>query len=329
MPPSAREAIPSDRRRFPRTAHPREASTLIRLPGTPAQLVDLGLGGALIELPARLAPGVITPVTLRTGAAEIRTRAHIRRAFVTRLVRTGTGESSVLYRAGLEFEPLSRDDARAVGAILSAGDCLRTVGEAPLQALSNAAAPSGGPPAAPAPMVYVRFPKRWATTRKRTAAIARAPHASGFILVRVLPSIERMDLCQYGRLNMHVAGFSATRVERAIINGFPACRGAYYGWFDGMGPVIADAVHVAVGDRTYLVAGAAAWSAYETMRSEIVAAVHSFATKPEPGATSLDLEKGDILNLRGGDLTLDACDPRGVASIGVPGEASGSADLSW
>jgi len=257
---------------------------------------------------------------------DVRTRAHVRRAFVTRLLQTDGGESSILYRAGLEFEPLSRDDARAVGAILSAGDCLQLVHE-PRPSLNPI--PAAGHPAQLARMVYLKFPKRWTMTRKRSAAIVRAPHAAGFILVRVLPTTERLDLCQYGRLNMHVAGFSATRVERAIINGFLACRGAYYGWFDGMGPVIADAIHVAFHDRTYLIAGVASWSAYETMRPEIVAAIHSFGTKPQPGATPVELEAGEALNLRGADLTLDVCDREAVTSIEAVGEVSGAADLSW
>ena len=112
---------PDDRRRFPRIAPPPEASLRLQQ-GVPARLLDLGLGGALIESVARLVPGAVTAVTLSAGDIDLRARARVRRASITGSVLAPQGERVLLYRAGLEFDALSSADLNAVKAVLSGAE---------------------------------------------------------------------------------------------------------------------------------------------------------------------------------------------------------------
>ncbi len=174
------------RRRFPRIAQPRQASVRLQA-GVPAKLIDLGLGGALIESPTRLSPGSMTGVTVSAGDVDFRTRMRVRRASISGFVPTPEGGRTLIYRAGLEFDSLSPREIDAVKAILEP---------------ASTTVPPGSLPS-------VRFPPGWATTRKKSAVVAREPHEQGFVFLRVLPGRPSSDLCTSAQVSMRDAGFSA------------------------------------------------------------------------------------------------------------------------
>ena len=79
---------------------------------------------------------------------------------------------------------------------------------------------------------------------------------------------------------MREVGFSAIHCRQAEINGLEACVGFYHGWLDGLGEAIAEAAHIVVHDRTYVVAGVAGWAAYDTLRHAFFGTIRSFVAGP-------------------------------------------------
>src|ERR1700687_140491 len=90
------ELTGSDRRRFPRFAAPPAASVRLR-PDVVARLLDLGVGGALVESPLRLIPGSVTPVVLSGFGLDFQAKALIHRSSISGFVRSLQGERAPLY----------------------------------------------------------------------------------------------------------------------------------------------------------------------------------------------------------------------------------------
>lgn len=277
-----------DRRRFPRLAPPPAASLRLQH-GVPTRLLDLGLGGALIEASTRLVPGTVTGIKMTTGDVAFRARAHIRRASVTGTVRAERGEGALIYRAGLEFDRLSPAEVDLLKTALAPAER----GAGGMYSESRPAAPAAErtiTTVSPSPLVSFRFPPGWVVTRNESGAAAREPNSRGFAFVRALPPGQRSDLCELARVSMHEAGFSTIHCRQAEINGLDACVGFYHGWLDALGEVLAEAAHIAVHDRTYLIAGVAAWTAYDALRHAFFATIRSFVGEP-PAAASVCLNR--------------------------------------
>ena len=114
----AGELALTNRRRFPRIPPPPAASLRLHH-GAPARLLDLGLGGALVEASTRLVPGGLTGVTLTVGDVDMRARARIRRASISGTAWTTPGVSTLLYRAGLSFSLAAIPEPTGVSMLLA------------------------------------------------------------------------------------------------------------------------------------------------------------------------------------------------------------------
>ena len=277
---SERVLTPADRRRFARFACKPEASVRLRS-GVPARLLDLGVGGALVESSMRLEPESVTAIIFDTPEGAVCARARVCRASVVGFGQVAGGETSLLYRAGLEFAPLSAVVAGAVGTIVSEAaraTVAPTVGAADIE------------PAATAidfdRLVSIRFPPRWAVTRRRCAVVARAPDERGYVFFGAPRGPLSRNLCEFARASMHEAGFSLLHDQPSEINGFKACVGFYTGWLHGVGAVIVEAAHVVLNHQAYLIAGVAPWAAYERVRHEFFATINSFGAQHVPDGST-------------------------------------------
>jgi hypothetical protein len=268
---------PSDRRQFLRVAALHVPSVFFQ--GVSARLLDLGLGGALVESAARPVPGAITSLRLGVRDVKLHARARVRRAAVTGFVRTPEGDVAPLYRSGLEFHSLSPADAHAVRAVLSGAEASR---------LENAPGRAGLPT-----LVSVRFPVGWITTERKDTIVARKPQAASFMFLRAMPDSPAADLCEIAEVTMAEAGFRTLDCRPAVINRLSACLGFYHGCQREMGEVIAEAAVVACDRKMYLVAGVAPWVAFEAVRHEFFAAIQSLEQRRTDEATSPAEESAD------------------------------------
>jgi hypothetical protein len=267
----AAAVIPSDRRRFVRIACPPDASVRLRT-GTSARLLDLGLGGALVESSTRLTPGVVTATMFVSPDVAFRARANIVRAFVAGVTREECGDTSLLYRAGLEFGPMAATEAGTLGTFVTA-------------ALQSAAPCT--PAEHPQRTISIRFPQGWVVSRRQGAVVARAPDGQGFIVLGAPQSRSDLDLGETARRSMENAGFSSLHGQASTINNRPAWVGFYTGRLQDLGVVVVEAAHVVLGDHVYLIAGVTPFAAYETARHEFFAAISSFGS--EPGVDDVQL----------------------------------------
>jgi hypothetical protein len=261
---------PAERRRFVRIACPPDASVRLRA-GTSARLLDLGLGGALVESSSRLTPGAVNATMFVSPEIAFRARAHIVRAFVAGITRDDSGGTSLVYRAGLEFGPMSSSEAGTLGTFVSA-------------ALHLAASAT---PILPERKVSIRFPFGWAISRKQGALVARSPKAPCFIVLGAPDNCSEQDLGETARASMLRAGFSSLHGQAAEINGLQAWVAFYTGRLHDMGVVIVEAAHVVESGRVYVVAGVAPLSAYEASKHEFFSTINSFGS--DPGVAGVEL----------------------------------------
>jgi hypothetical protein len=281
------ELTGSDRRRFPRFAAPPDASVRLR-PDVVARLLDLGVGGALVESPLRLIPGSVTPVVLCGFGLDFQAKALIHRSSISGFVRSVQGERAPLYRVGLEFATLSPSEVSAVKALVDRAAQIgngkkgkkpvpnqtpRIVAPFPTTTPTTKPRPSQ---IEPDPLSTVQFPPGWVVDQKMSVRLAKPPSGRGFLVVSVSPRPHTVDLCEFAQASMEDAGLKAMHCRPAEINGNEASVGFYSGWLDPLGAVIVEAAHVVLDGQTYLIAGIASWTAYETMRNEFFATINSF-----------------------------------------------------
>jgi len=234
-----------------------------------ARLLDLGLGGALVESSERITPGAVNATLFVSPDVAFRARAHIVRAFVVGVTRDEDGATSLVYRAGLEFGPMSAAEAGTLGTFVTAA--LRA---------SQAAAETVEQ------KVSIRFPQGWTVSRTRDAIVARSPEASRFIFLGAPQSQANGDLAETARSSMRQVGFSPLHGQATTINGQDAWVGFYTGRLHDV-DVIVEAAHVKLEGRTYLIAGVAPWSAYEEVRHEFFTTISSFGG--QTGADGIQL----------------------------------------
>jgi putative nucleotidyltransferase with HDIG domain len=251
----------AERRRFVRIACPPDASARLRA-GTSARLLDVGLGGALVESSTRLTPGSVNATLFVSPDIAFRARAHIVRAFVVGVTRDENGATSLIYRAGLEFGPMSADEAGTLSTFVTGA--LREGSQALTEPVER--------------NVTIRFPQGWTISRKRDTVIARAPEGSRFMFLGAPQCQPHGDLAEMARSSMLEAGFSALHGQATTLNGQEAFVGFYNGRLRNLGVVVVEAAHVRVDGYTYLVAGVAPWSAYESVRHEFFATISSFGS---------------------------------------------------
>jgi hypothetical protein len=229
-----------------------------------ARLVDVGLGGALVESSARIVLGAVHATLFVAPDIAFRAQGRIVRAYVAG-VTSADGGTSLLYRAGLEFGQLAPPEAETLNAFVTAA--LR-----------------GTPASTPAPAertATVRFPQAWAVTRKNGAVVAKAPHSQSYMFIGAPQIAAGSDLTESARASMREAGFSPLHGQPAEINGLPAFVGFYTGRLHDLGDVIVEAAHVVLNEHSYVIAGVAPWTEYDTVRHEFFTTINSFGDQSE------------------------------------------------
>jgi hypothetical protein len=190
----------------------------------------------------------------------------------------------------LEFAALSPSAVKAVKAFVdraaqigggkkgkkpAPGRTPRIVAPAPTKTSTTKPQPSK---IEPDPLSTILFPPGWAVDQKKSVRLAKAPDGRGFLIVSVSPRPLSVDLCEFAQASMEDAGLKVMHCRPAEINGLEASVGFYSGWLDPLGAVIVEAAHVVLDGLTYLIAGIASWTAYETMRNEFFASINSFGS---------------------------------------------------
>jgi hypothetical protein len=189
-----------------------------------------------------------------------RAQGRIVRAFVAAVKSGDGGGTSLLYRAGLEFGQLTPAEAGTLSEFVAA-------------AIRSTPAAT---PAPAEPTVTVRFPHAWPVDRKNGALVAKAPQSQSYMFIGTPQIAGGSDLGERARASMLEAGFSALHGQAAEINGLPAFVGFYTGRLEDLGVVVVEAAHIVLKEHTYLVAGVAPWTEYETVRHEFFNTINSF-----------------------------------------------------
>jgi hypothetical protein len=99
----------SERRAAPRVKPAKEIPAKVRA-FLPARVVDISPTGVQLELSSLLRIGVQCDVRLVLGDEEIRWPATVRRCRATGFGLDEAGQKVLLYRAGLEFAPMSEGE---------------------------------------------------------------------------------------------------------------------------------------------------------------------------------------------------------------------------
>jgi hypothetical protein len=229
-----------------------------------ARLVDVGLGGALVESASRIVLGSVYATLFVSPEIAFRAQGRIVRAYVAG-VTSAEGGTSLLYRAGLEFGQLAPPEAETLNAFVTA-------------ALGST--PSSTPVAAER-TATVRFPEMWAVSRTNGAVVAKAPHSQSYMFIGTPQIASGSDLAEGARTSMGEAGFSPLHGQPAEINGLPAFVGFYTGRLHDLGDVIVEAAHVVLDEQTYVIAGVAPWTEYDAVRHQFFTTINSFGDQSE------------------------------------------------
>lgn len=79
-----------------------------------ASILDISLGGALVEHSNLVRPGTLSFLTLLLRVQEVNLRCRVVRSAIYRFKTWPTGEQEHLYRTGVEFLALSEDSRRMI-----------------------------------------------------------------------------------------------------------------------------------------------------------------------------------------------------------------------
>ncbi len=102
-----------ERRRYPRFST--GGGVAGRITADQSALVDVSLGGALIEHSQILRPGSRSYLRLILLGRDVSLRCHVVRSAVHRLERHPNGEQTLIYRTSLEFLEHSEETQHAIG----------------------------------------------------------------------------------------------------------------------------------------------------------------------------------------------------------------------
>jgi hypothetical protein len=108
--------------------------------------------------------------------------------------------------------------------------------------------------------------------------------------MRRLATAPASDLCEFAHTALREEGFAPIHCRATQINGLRACVGFYHGWLDVLGEVIAEAAVIVVHGQRYLVAGVAAWTAYDVLRQAFFSTINSFVCE-SPATNTLSLKR--------------------------------------
>lgn len=96
-----------DRRRYPRLVRQKQSGWKAR--AHESSVLNISLGGALLEHAYIVRPGTISSLVLNVSGRAIELDCRIVRSSVHRLVVQPNGEGEVIYHTGLEFLDSSED----------------------------------------------------------------------------------------------------------------------------------------------------------------------------------------------------------------------------
>jgi hypothetical protein len=111
----------ADRRKLPRFRTTNIGGFII--PPAEADIINLSMGGALVEHQSALRVGSVCTLTLMVPEAAVRVKCQVAHSMVDHRATSSQGEGLLFYRTGLEFIELSTD-AENIMAVL-----IRSYGE--------------------------------------------------------------------------------------------------------------------------------------------------------------------------------------------------------
>ncbi len=86
-----------------------------------ASLVDISLGGALIEHTDIVRPGTLSYLVLTIKGRQVSVRCRVVRSVVDRPEAAPDGEQILIYRTGLEYIELSEENLRLIDDYILSG----------------------------------------------------------------------------------------------------------------------------------------------------------------------------------------------------------------
>lgn len=105
-----------DRRKLPRFRTTNIGGYII--PPAEADIINLSMGGALVEHQGALRVGSMCTLTLMVPEAAVRIKCHVMHSMVDHRATGPQGEGFLFYRTGLEFVELSTDAEHIMAALI-------------------------------------------------------------------------------------------------------------------------------------------------------------------------------------------------------------------
>jgi len=101
--------IHTERRRHPRVEMMHSVGGEVQAV-VASSIINLSISGTLVELPCRLNPGGLYEIQMSFADRAIKTVARVVRSYVHSVGHSEGGTSTLLYRAGLVFQNIEKDD---------------------------------------------------------------------------------------------------------------------------------------------------------------------------------------------------------------------------
>lgn len=106
----------NDRRKLPRFRTANIGGFII--PPAEADIINLSMGGALVEHQGGLRVGSVCTLTLKVPEAAVRIKCQVAHSTVDHRATGPKGEGLLFYRTGLQFIDLSRDAEHVMAALI-------------------------------------------------------------------------------------------------------------------------------------------------------------------------------------------------------------------
>ena len=146
----------------------------------------------------------------------------------------------------------------------------------------------------------VDFPEGWQIVNGRTQVVAQAPDQSGAVILQVA-DLPASDLGRGAVQWMAQQGFQQLRGQSTRVNGLSAHVGTYVGQMEQAGTVGVRALHVALGDQVFVVAGLAPEARFSAFDTAFNRALGSFQPISAAEASRIEPNRVQIYEARRGD----------------------------
>jgi predicted Zn-dependent protease len=158
------------------------------------------------------------------------------------------------------------------------------------------------------------FPQGWDVQNMPEQVVAKAPNASVFLLLQLVPQ-ARGSIDQVALGTMQNAGFRAVNGGRTELHGLDAYVGTYQGNMQGLGASTVRAAHIAHDGKIFMVAGIAGQQQFQQAQGQIDASIGSFRPLSAQEAANLQPNRVDLYTVRQGDTWQSIASRAGEGTI--------------